>query len=63
MYCRISSNIELLALYVQINDMILDNYNDQQRQNQQPSRLFRSVTNTLREIKQAMERIEVKLSF
>ena len=31
MYCRISSNIELLALYVQINDMILNN-NEQQRQ-------------------------------
>ena len=56
-YTRVASNIELIGLYLQINEKILS------EPNARPSRLFRSLTNNLAEIKQTLDRIELRLSF
>ena len=56
-YNRVASNIELIGLYVMINEKIL---NDNASR---PSRLFRSITANLVEIKRILDRIELKLTF
>ena len=56
-YNRVASNIELISLYSSINEkIILDGTNN-------PTRLFRTVTNLLKEIKQTLDQIQVKMTF
>ena len=57
-YTRVASNIELIGLYVQINEKILH-----EGQRRRYSRLFRQLTTTLQEIKQTLDRIELRLTF
>ena len=57
-YTRVASNIELIGLYVQINEKILN-----EGQRRRYSRLFRQLTGTLQEIKQTLDRIELRLTF
>jgi len=56
-YTRVASNIELIGLYLQINEKIIN------EPGSQPSRLFRDLTQNLLQIKQTMDRIELKPSF
>lgn len=56
-YSRVSSNIELIGLYTQINERILN----EERVTQ--GNLFRRVTTNLQEIKAVLDRIEVRVCF
>ena len=56
-YARIASNIELIGLYLATNEKIIN------EPDSNPSRLFRNVTHSLGQIKQCLDRIELKLSF
>lgn len=56
-YTRVSSNIELIGLYLQINRGIIEEGRSR------PSRLFQQVTRSLQEVKETLERIEVRLAF
>jgi hypothetical protein len=47
--------VELINLYTGVNEQII--------KNQRQSRLFVRVTETLREIRQTIDRIEVKINF
>jgi hypothetical protein len=54
-YLRIAANIELINIYTCINEQIM--------QGADQSTLFISVTQTLREIRETLNKIEVKLGF
>jgi hypothetical protein len=54
-YVKIAQNIELINLYTGINEQII--------LNSRQGRLFTRITETLREIRTTMDRIEVKVSF
>lgn len=56
-YSRISSNIELIGLYVETNDKIISDPGSR------PNRIFRDVTQSLHLIMQALDRIEIRLTF
>lgn len=56
-YTRVASNVELIGLYLQINQKILN------EPGARPSRLFMRLTSNLAEIKQTLDQIELKLSF
>ena len=56
-YNRVAANIELINLYSGINEkVILENPNN-------TSRLFRTVTELLQEMKQTLDRIQIKIEF
>ena len=52
-----ASNIELIGLYLQINEKIIS------EPGARPSRLFRELTQTLQNIKQCLDRIELQMTF
>ena len=56
-YSRVAQNIELISLYLQINRGIIEEGRSR------PSRLFHQVTRSLQEVKDSLDKIEVRLAF
>ena len=56
-YARIASNIELIGLYLNTNEKIIN------EPGSRPNRALINVTQALSEIKQTLDKIELKLSF
>ena len=56
-YNRVAANIELLNLYQGVNQKIIDD------DTTNPSRLFRTITRLLREVKQTLDSIQVNVTF
>ena len=57
-YTRISSNIELISLYLSINEKIIAS-----PEGRNQSRLFHQLTGTLHQLKQVLDRIEIRVNF
>ena len=56
-YSRVAANIELINLYQGVNQKIIDDNTNN------PSRLFRTITRLLKEIRQNLDSIEIKVTF